>query len=68
MEGVVKWFNRTKGYGFIAPADGGADIFVHYSDIQREGFRTLNEGEKVEFEAIEGDKGPKAANVRLVGN
>lgn len=60
--GTVKWFNNTKGYGFIT-ADDGTDVFVHHSDIQSEGFRTLDEGDTVEFEITEGPKGPKAANV-----
>lgn len=63
--GKVKWFNNTKGYGFIA-ADDGPDVFVHHSDIEGEGFRSLNEGEAVEFEITEGEKGPKAVNVRRV--
>ena len=61
--GTVKWFNKTKGYGFIT-ADDGTDVFVHHTDIQAEGFRMLEEGEAVEFEITEGPKGPKAANVR----
>lgn len=60
--GTVKWFNEAKGYGFIAQ-DSGEDIFVHYSAIKGEGFRTLNEGDKVEFEVQQGDKGKHAANV-----
>ena len=60
--GTVKWFNNTKGYGFIT-AEDGTDVFVHHSDIQSEGFRTLDEGDTVEFEITEGPKGPKAANV-----
>ncbi len=60
--GTVKWFNNTKGYGFIT-AEDGTDVFVHHSDIQSEGFRTLDEGDAVEFEITEGPKGPKAANV-----
>lgn len=62
MTGTVKWFNSEKGYGFIT-TDEGNDIFVHYSAIKEEGFKTLNEGEKVEFEVIEGDRGPQASNV-----
>ena len=61
--GKVKWFNGTKGYGFITSEDG-TDLFVHYSDIQSEGFRTLEEGQAVIFEVAEGPKGPKAANVQ----
>jgi len=60
--GKVKWFNDTKGYGFIE-VDGGGDVFVHHSDIQSEGFRTLTEGEAVSFDVVEGEKGPRAANV-----
>lgn len=60
--GTVKWFNDSKGYGFIARPSGG-DIFVHFSSIQGEGFRTLAEGEEVEFEVLETDRGPQAANV-----
>jgi CspA family cold shock protein len=63
--GTVKWFNNTKGYGFIT-AEDGTDVFVHHSDIQSEGFRSLEEGETVEFEITQGTKGPKAANVRKV--
>lgn len=61
-KGTVKWFNDSKGFGFITKEDG-ADIFVHYSDIQDNGFKSLSEGQAVSFEAIEGPKGPKAANV-----
>ena len=61
--GTVKWFNSTKGFGFITSEDG-SDLFVHYSDIQSEGFRTLEEGQAVTFEVAEGPKGPKAANVQ----
>jgi len=62
MLGKVKWFNSRKGYGFITKDDGG-DIFVHYSAINGEGFRSLREGDRVEFEVAEGEKGPQAANV-----
>ena len=66
MQGTVKWFNAEKGYGFIAPDDGGADVFVHYSEIQSDGFKTLDEGQKVEFEVGQGQKGPQAQGVRPV--
>jgi len=62
--GTVKWFNNQKGYGFIVPDDGGKDLFVHHSNITMEGFRTLEEGQKVEFEVSEGRKGPEATQVR----
>lgn len=64
-KGKVKWFNDSKGYGFIT-AEDGTDAFVHYQDIQGEGFKSLAEGDDVEFEIAEGPKGPKAANVRKV--
>ncbi|MCX7828668.1 MAG: cold-shock protein [Thermanaerothrix sp.] len=60
--GVVKWFNATKGYGFIT-AEDGKDVFVHFSAIQEEGFKTLEEGQRVSFEVVNGQKGPQAANV-----
>jgi CspA family cold shock protein len=65
-QGTVKWFNSEKGFGFIAPSDGGADVFVHYSEIQGNGFRTLEENQKVEFEVGQGQKGPQAMGVRAV--
>jgi len=64
--GTVKWFNATKGFGFIAPEDGSADVFVHQSDIDVQGYRELTEGQKVEFSIEPGQKGPKAAKVRPV--
>jgi CspA family cold shock protein len=63
MFGKVKWFNKEKGYGFIE-REGGSDVFVHFSAIQEEGFKTLAEGEEVEFEIVDGPKGPQAANVK----
>ncbi|OGS12340.1 MAG: cold-shock protein [Elusimicrobia bacterium RIFOXYA2_FULL_58_8] len=62
-KGKVKWFNDQKGYGFITPDDGGKDLFVHHQDVKGEGFKTLAEGQDVEFEVTESDKGPKATNV-----
>ncbi|MGI6492365.1 MAG: cold shock domain-containing protein [Pelotomaculum sp.] len=62
MLGKVKWFNQEKGYGFIEQEDG-ADVFVHFSAINEEGFKTLNEGQEVEFDIVEGVRGPQAANV-----
>jgi CspA family cold shock protein len=62
MQGKVKWFNAEKGYGFIEREDGG-DVFVHFSAIQTEGFKTLEEGQEVEFDIVEGARGPQAANV-----
>ena len=64
--GTVKWFNDAKGYGFIAPEDGSKDVFVHHSNIVGEGFRTLAEGAKVEYEVRQGQKGPEATDVRAV--
>ena len=64
--GKVKWFNDAKGYGFITPEDGSKDVFVHHTAIQAQGFRTLQEGETVECEITQGQKGPAAANVRKV--
>ncbi|MHC4160182.1 MAG: cold-shock protein [Planctomycetota bacterium] len=61
--GTVKWFNRTKGFGFISPDDGGEDLFVHHSEINGSGYTDLNEGQKVEFQVGEGKKGPCATNV-----
>ncbi len=63
QQGTVKWFNNAKGYGFIQPEDGGEDIFVHHTAIVAEGFRTLNQGERVAFEVVQGPKGLQARNV-----
>jgi CspA family cold shock protein len=63
-QGTVKWFNAEKGYGFIAPEDGSADLFVHYSSIEGSGFKSLEENQRVEFEVGEGQKGPQAQEVR----
>jgi CspA family cold shock protein len=65
--GTVKWFNDAKGYGFIAPDDGGKDLFVHHSSITGDGFKSLPEGAKVTYEAREGQKGPEATSVTLAG-
>lgn len=65
--GKVKWFNDSKGFGFITRGDGEPDCFVHYSAIQGEGFKTLAEGETVEFDLVDGQKGPSAANVTRLG-
>ncbi|HUG00419.1 MAG TPA: cold-shock protein [Longimicrobiales bacterium] len=64
--GIVKWFNDEKGYGFITPEDGAKDCFVHHSAIQGTGFKSLSEGERVEFDMVQGEKGPSAQNVARV--
>ena len=63
-KGTVKWFNEKKGFGFITPEDGSEDLFIHHSNIATEGFRSLNDGQAVEFEVAQGRKGPEATNVR----
>ena len=65
-QGTVKWFNPDKGFGFIAPDDGSADVFVHFSAIEATGYRTLEENQKVEYSVTQGPKGPQAAQVRAV--
>lgn len=66
IKGQVKWFNESKGFGFITPADGSKDVFVHFSAIQGNGFKTLAEGQNVEFEIQDGQKGPAAVNVTAI--
>ena len=63
ITGTVKWFNDAKGFGFITPENGGKDCFVHHTAIQGEGFKSLTEGQRVEFEVVQGDKGAQASNV-----
>lgn len=63
--GTVKWFNESKGFGFITPADGGKDLFAHFSAIQEAGFKTLKEGQQVTFDVGAGPKGPQASNIRV---
>ena len=64
--GTVKWFNSEKGFGFIAPDEGGADVFAHYSAIAGSGYRSLEENQKVEYDVTQGAKGPQAANIRAL--
>jgi CspA family cold shock protein len=64
--GTVKWFNAEKGFGFIAPDDGSADVFAHYSAVTSNGYKSLNEGQRVEFDVVQGPKGPQAANIRPI--
>ena len=64
--GTVKWFNETKGYGFIAPDNGGKDLFAHFREIQGDGFKSLAEGDRVSFDVTQGQKGPQSANVRKI--
>jgi CspA family cold shock protein len=64
--GTVKWFNADKGFGFIAPDDGSADVFAHFSAINSNGYRSLDENDKVEFETTQGPKGPQAANITVI--
>ena len=66
MQGTVKWFNSEKGFGFIAPDEGGADVFVHYSAIESNGYRSLEENQRVEFNITQGQKGPQADAVRPI--
>jgi CspA family cold shock protein len=66
--GTVKWFNDAKGFGFITPSDGSKDVFVHFSALSGEGFKTLAEGANVEFEVVQGEKGPQAQNVSVIAN
>ena len=66
MQGTVKWFNESKGYGFVTPDDGGQDLFVHFSEIQGEGYKTLREGDKVNFDKGQGQKGPQATHVEKI--
>ncbi len=65
-QGIVKWFNAEKGFGFITPDGGGADLFVHHTAIQTQGFRTLDEQQRVSFDVVDGPKGPQASNVTKV--
>jgi CspA family cold shock protein len=66
--GTVKWFNASKGYGFIIPSEGGADVFAHFSAIEMEGYKSLKQGQQVEYEVQEGPKGPQASRIRAVAD
>jgi cold shock protein len=67
FSGTVKWFNNAKGYGFVGRDDGGPDVFTHFSAIQRDGYKSLKEGDAVTFDVIQGEKGPQADQVKLKG-
>ncbi len=64
--GIVKWFNDSKGFGFITPEQGGKDLFAHFKEIRGEGFKSLSEGQRVQFEITQGQKGPQASNIRVI--
>ncbi len=66
--GTVKWFNASKGYGFIIPNDGGADVFAHFSAIEMEGYKSLKQGQRVEYEVQDGPKGPQASKIKATGD
>ena len=66
MQGTVKWFNADKGFGFIAVDGGGSDVFVHFSAILADGYRSLDENQRVEFDVVQGQRGPQAENVRVI--
>lgn len=66
LRGTVKWFNSTKGFGFIEPQDGGSDVFAHFSEIEMDGYKSLNEGQQVQYDLEGGDKGPKASKIKAL--